>query len=353
MNFFAFDLRKALIVLFIVALPLLSINMQRNPGDDPWYKKPFDVVVSGIDNGYHTFTSGVRGTTSLYIGLVGIKKDNQAMQKENQELRTKLGGLTELKLENERLNKLLTFKQATSMELMAAKVVGRDISPDHYSIRINRGTAQGLKKLQAVITVEGVVGYVIKPERNSSQILLLTDRASAIDSIVQRTRAWGIVAGRSRSACELKYLERADDVNVGDMVVTSGLQGYFPKGFPIGRIASIKKAGSGISQEATITPIVNPTNLEEVFVVLNSGNEDFSKKNEADFGPPLLSKMNPEPKPEAAMFQAPRPPPGVPEKKKGDEKKPEKKSEKKSEKKEKSESKPTPDVNFQGEIKDE
>ncbi len=311
MNFFAFDLRKVLIVLFIVALPFLSINMQRGPGEDPWYQKPFEAMVSTIENGYSTFTSGVRGTTSLYLKLVGIKKDNQKLQKENQELRTKLGALTELKLENERLGKLLNFKQSTGMELLAAKVIGRDISPDHYSLRINRGTDQGLKKLQGVITVEGVVGYVIKLEKNSSQILMLTDRTASIDAIVQRTRAWGIVAGRSRSSCRLKYLERADDVSGGDQVVTSGLQGYFPKGFPIGKITSVKKNDSGISQEATITPTVNPTNLEEVFVVLNSGDEDFSKKEEGGFGPPLLSKINPEPKPINAQFVVPRAVPGA------------------------------------------
>lgn len=300
MNFFAFDIRKALIVLFIAALPILSVNMKRNPGEAPWYEKPFSFVVTSLQNTYGSFTSGVRGTTSMYLKLVGIKKQNQLLNHENEELRAQLGAMSELKLENERLNKLLDFKQSTKMQLMAAKVIARDLSADHYSIRINRGREHGLKKLQAVITVEGVVGYVWEPEESTSQILLLTDRTASIDSIVQRTRAWGIVSGRSRSSCRLKYLERADDVSIGDMIVTSGLGGYFPKGFPIGRITSVKKTDYGISQEATIQPTVNPTNLEEVFVVLNSGNEDFNQRGESqEFGPPLISKMNPEPQAKA------------------------------------------------------
>lgn len=293
MNFFAFDIRKALIVLIVIALPLLSINMKRNPGEDPWYKQPFSAVVSVVQGGYSSFTNGVRGTTSTYLKLMGIKKHNLSLVKENEELRAKLGAMTELKLENERLNKLLDFRHHSQMELLAAKVIARDLSLDHVSIRINRGTNQGVKKLQGVITVEGVVGYVWKADAESSQIIVLNDRTSAIDGIVQRTRARGLVSGKNLSSCRLRYLERADDVAPGDMIVTSGIQGYFPKGFPIGHLTAVRKTDFGISQEADLTPVVNAANLEEVFVVLNSGQADFNDRfGGSDFGPPLLSKAN-------------------------------------------------------------
>ncbi|HVK61376.1 MAG TPA: rod shape-determining protein MreC [Bdellovibrionales bacterium] len=296
MNFFAFDIRKALIVLIVIALPLLSINMKRSPGEEPWYRKPLTSTASLIQGGYSSFTSGVRGTTSMYLKLIGIKKHNLTLLKENEELRAKLGALTELTLENERLTKLLDFKRSTSMELLAAKVIAIDLSPDHYSIWINRGTKHGLRKHQGVITVEGVVGYVLRSESESSQVLVLSDRSAAIDAIVQRTRARGLISGKNQSTCRLRYLERADDVAAGDMIVTSGLQGYFPKGFPIGRLSSVRKTDFGISQEAEVTPVVNPANLEEVFVVLNAGHEDFNERfGDSDFGPPLLSKENPEP----------------------------------------------------------
>ncbi|MES2857320.1 MAG: rod shape-determining protein MreC [Bdellovibrionota bacterium] len=300
MNFFAFDIRKALIVLIVIALPLLSINMKRSPGEEPWYRKPLTAGASVIQGGYSSFTSGVRGTTSMYLKLIGIKKRNASLLRENEELRAKLGALTELTLENERLTKLLDFKRSTSMELLGAKVIARDLSPDHYSIRINRGTRHGLKKHQGVITVEGVVGYVLRTESESSQVLVLTDRSAAIDAIVQRTRARGLISGKNQSVCRLRYLERADDVAAGDMIVTSGLSGYFPKGFPIGRLSTVRKTDFGISQEAEVTPVVNPANLEEVFVVLNAGHEDFNERfGDTDFGPPLLSKENPEPSPAA------------------------------------------------------
>ncbi len=293
MNFFAFDIRKLLIVVAVIALPILSINMKRNPGEDPWYRRPFTWIVAMSQGGYSSFTSGVRGTTSMYLNLVGIKKDNQRLGRENQELRAQLAASTELKLENERLNQLLEFKLNTKMKLLAAKVIARDLSPDHESIRINRGYRQGLRKLMGIITVEGVVGYVLSTELDTAQILVVTDRSAAVDALVQRTRARGLISGKDSNAIRLRYLQRADDVAVGDAVVTSGLKGTFPKGFPIGKVTTVRKTDFGISQEAMVEPVVSPSNLEEVFVVLDSGGEDFNEKLQTGFGPPLLSKMNP------------------------------------------------------------
>lgn len=293
MNFFAFDIRKILLVLVVAALPLLSINMQRNPEEEAWYKKPFAAVVSFLQGGYSSFTSGVRGTTALYLSLVDIKKENLRLLHENEEFRANLAALTELRLENERLNKLLDFKRSTKMNLLAAKVVARDLSLDRSSIRINRGANHGLKKLQGVITVEGVVGYVWRVEADTAQVMVLNDRSAAIDAIVQRTRARGLVSGKDHTLSRLRYLERADDVAPGDMIVTSGLQGYFPKGFPIGKLTAVRKTDYGISQEADLLPVVKPSNLEEVFVVLDSGQEDFNNRlGDSEFGPPLLSKAN-------------------------------------------------------------
>lgn len=292
MNFFAFDIRKLLIVIAVIALPILSINMKRNPGEEPWYRRPFTWFVAASQGGYSSFTSGVRGTTSMYLNLVGIKKDNQQLLRENQELRAQLAASSELKLENERLNQLLEFKLNTKMELLAAKVIARDLSPDHESIRINRGYRQGLRKLMGVITVEGVVGYVLSTEMDTAQILVITDRSAAVDALVQRTRARGLISGKDASTIRLRYLERADDVAVSDAVVTSGLKGTFPKGFPIGKVTSVRKTDFGISQEAVVEPVVSPSNLEEVFVVLDSGGEDFNEKLQTGFGPPLLTKMN-------------------------------------------------------------
>ncbi|MCB0384688.1 MAG: rod shape-determining protein MreC, partial [Bdellovibrionales bacterium] len=126
------------------------------------------------------------------------------------------------------------------------------------------------------ITTGGVVGYVFRVEAFTAQILLLVDRYAVIDAIVQRSRARGIVEGRSSEGCRLRYLNRSDDVQIGDLVVTSGLDNIFPKGFPIGLVTSVAKSRYGMTQEVEIKPAINASILEEVFVVTNAQNEDFT-----------------------------------------------------------------------------
>lgn len=254
--------------------------MEHNPAERPWFVKPFIFASGVVQNMYSGFSSGVRGTTSLYLNLINIKKNNQNLQKENAELRAQLGALTELKLENQRLNNLLGFKENTKMELLTAKVIGKDLLIDHTTLTINRGTHHGVKEFMAVITIGGVVGYVIQPQTFTSQILLLTDRYASIDAIVQRSRARGIVEGLNKNTCQLNYLERDDDVKVGDKIVTSGLNNIFPKGFAVGTVTNVEKSQYDISQEVTIKPAINPFTLEEVFVVLNANKESFLKEEE-------------------------------------------------------------------------
>lgn len=281
LNFFAIDLRKAVILILMVAIPLISVNLQRDAEHKvPWFVRPFAVVSDVVQKVYSGFSAGVRGTTSLYLDLVDIRKENRLMIKENSQLRAQLGALTELRLENERLNGLLTFKQKTNMELLAAKVIGNDLLPDHSTLTINRGTSHGVKKEMAAITVGGVVGYVLQPELYTSKLLLLTDRYAAIDAIAQRTRARGVIEGQTKDSCQLRYLQRGDDVKEGDLIVTSGLDNIFPKGFPIGTVTTVEKSEYGMSQEVDVKPTINPFTLEEIYIVLNANQEDFTPPSE-------------------------------------------------------------------------
>jgi rod shape-determining protein MreC len=278
LNFFNFDLRKLVVVVLIVAVPLISINMQRESKEMPWFLRPFSAVSSLMQRTYSSFSTGVRGTTSLYLDLVGIKKENRQLWEKNAQLRAQLGSMTELELENERLNNLLQFKQKSNMDLLAAKVIGNDLLPNHSTITINRGSQHGVTRTMAAITIGGVVGYVLRAEPYSAQILLLTDRYIAIDAIVQRSRARGVIEGKSKGVSQLRYLQRSDDVKEGDLVVTSGLDNIFPKGFPIGLVTHVEKSQYGMSQEVIVKPTVNPMRLEEIFVVLNAQHENFNPK---------------------------------------------------------------------------
>lgn len=273
-NFFQIDIKKALLIIFVISLPLLSINLQRGPDEPAWYLAPVSLVSGVVVNGYANFSQGVRSTLSTYVNLIDIKKENRLLTRELDELKAQLNQLEELKLENQRLNKAIDFQQKAPMKLVAAKVTGLDLMLEHRTIRINRGTEHGVTKGQAVITFDGVVGYIYNAEPRSSQVLVLTDRYAVIDGIVQRTRARGIVAGRSVDRCQLKYLHRSDDVVVGDLVVSSGLDNIFPKGFPVARVISVEKKNYGVTQKVELEPVVDPSRLEEIFVVIRVNNEE-------------------------------------------------------------------------------
>jgi rod shape-determining protein MreC len=282
MNFFTFDLRKVFLVLALVVIPLLAVNMQRKSEEELWFSKPFSWSAGMVQSAYAGFSSGVRGTTADYINIINVKTQNRKLTSELMELKAQLGAMTELKLENERLNGLLGFKQATKMELRSARVVGHDLLPDHNTITIDRGSNDGVRKNMAALTIGGVVGYIFRVEPQTSQVLLLTDRYAVIDSIVQRSRARGLVEGLNKESCRLRYLKRNDDIKVGDLVVTSGLFNVFPKGYPIGTVSSVVKTQYGMTQEVELTPAVEPANLEELFVVLSSNNENFLKEEPKD-----------------------------------------------------------------------
>lgn len=275
LNFLNIDFKKIIFFALIVALPLLSINMEQKTSPQTWFDQPVQFVVDGVRQVFDGFSRGVRDTTAMYINLIGIKDRNSALLQENQELATRLGALKELQIENDRLRGLLDFKQSKPMDLVAAQVIGRDLLPDHSTITINKGTNHGLKSGQAVITLDGALGYVFKPSMNTSHIMLITDRYSVVDGIVQRTRAHGIVEGRSADGCSLKYVERTEDVKPGDVVVTGGLDNIFPKGFPIAVVESVERRTFSVSLKVDLRPLVDSAKVEEVFIVINAKDADL------------------------------------------------------------------------------
>lgn len=277
LNLFNFDLKKLIIIALLVALPLISVNMQQRSQDQPWILIPFYFMAGVSQNTYASFSSGVRSTTDLYLNLINIKKDNLNLNQELAKLKAQLGELTELKLENERLGKLLDFKQKNDMNLLPARVIGRDLLTDYETITINRGNKHGLKKGMGALTISGVVGYITEIEPNTAKILLITDRYAVVDGVVQRSRSRGLVQGYSKDFCTLTFLKRSDDVIVGDIIVTSGIDNYFPKGFPIASVTKVVPNQYGLGQEVLLQPFVSNTNLEEVFIVLDAKNQDFEQ----------------------------------------------------------------------------
>jgi rod shape-determining protein MreC len=278
LNFFNIDLKKLIMIGLVLTLPLVSINMQQGPQESNWLSKPFSLLGSSISQLFYGFSHGVKSTTALYVDLINIKRESQDIQSRNAEVMTRLEKMNELQLENDRLRDLMGFKQQTRMQLTAAQVIGRDLVIDHNTVTINKGTADGIKAGQAVITTGGVLGYIFKPEPFTSHVMLITDRYAVVDGVVQRTRAHGIVEGKSQNGCVLKYVEKTEDVQEGDIVVTGGLDNIFPQGFPVAVVESVERKTFSVSLKVDLRPIVDPYKAEEVFVVTDAAKEDLTAR---------------------------------------------------------------------------
>lgn len=276
LGFFNFDIKKMLFFLLLISLPILSINMEQKSGADVWFDEPFRWAARSVQQFFVFFSQDVKDTTALYVNLIDIKKMNEQLIGENNELRARYQRMGELMLENNRMKNLLGFRESTSMELVPAQVIGRDLVSDHNTLTINKGTDHGLQNGQAVISMDGAVGYVFRPTRTTSHVMLITDRYAVVDGVVQRSRAHGIIEGKGSNDCSLKYVERTEDVKEGDIVVTGGLDNLFPKGLPAAVVKSVERKTFSVSLKVDLVPVVDPGKVEEVFVILNAKNVDLT-----------------------------------------------------------------------------
>ncbi len=255
-----------IILLLIFVLILISLRIKQRSSIE-WIDSIFMEISSPFQRISNYPIKIAQKILHGYIFLFNLRKENEELKRRILELEKENNQLKEMALANVRLKGLLDFKQKMTTSMVAGEVIARDPTSWFKSITINKGERDGIKKGMAVISPKGVVGHILKTSPNSSVVLLLTDYNSAIDSIIQRTRAKAIVEGLGENRCQLKYLLKTEDVSVGDIVVTSGLVGNFPKGLVIGEIKKIENQGHGIFKYAELVPSVDITKLEEVLVV--------------------------------------------------------------------------------------
>lgn len=177
----------------------------------------------------------------------------------------------ELEHENRRLRKFVNFTQKFPATYVAAQVIARDPSPWFKTLIIDKGAADGLSKGAPVLVSEGIVGQVIQVGDDFAKVLLVIDRNSSVDALVQDTRVRGMVKGNNDDPCTFVYALRKDDIKPGETIVSSGLDRVFPKGLKIGTVRAVAKEHSQLFQDIIIETSVDFDKLEDV-LVLQKGN---------------------------------------------------------------------------------
>jgi rod shape-determining protein MreC len=263
--------RKSIIilsVLLLISLTLFARNVERREGGS------FidSVILWGVAPVLQITTLCIQKVSQFwfdYLYLVNLGRENTSLkttikiiQLENQDLR-------EEALENIRLRDLLGLKKRLPYPSVPAQIIGRDPSSWFKTVLIDKGAADGVHRGQAVVTSLGFVGQTLEVTEHTSKVLLIIDGYSAVDILVQRTRAKGIVEGRTdEEQCDLRYVAKTDEVKVGDVVVTSGINEALPKGIVVGEVLSVNKAHAGFFQLIELKPVVDFSKLEEVLVIL-------------------------------------------------------------------------------------
>lgn len=269
--------KRFLYLFLILSLIVILISPEFQKIPIQWIQIPVGGAIYYVQEGIYTIMNLVEGVWHGYVNLVHVQEENKALHRTLEELKGENNLLREQGALAERLQVMLDYKKSSPHQLIAAEVIGREPSHWFKSIIINRGESEGIRVDMGVITPQGIVGKVIKTGPRYAQVLLMTDRNSAVAAMVQRTRDEGIVQGVEQGTVRLKYLPHFSEVAVGDAVVTSGLEGSFAKGLKIGQVDDVEKKEHELFLEVKMTPEIDFYKLEEVFVIVSVGADEKSE----------------------------------------------------------------------------
>jgi rod shape-determining protein MreC len=227
-----------------------------------------------------TTVRAITGVWTGYVDLRGARAENERLSRELRDARIALQQERALAQRSRGLQQLLELRQKAPVATTAAEVIAAAATPEFRAITIDKGTLAGLRPDMAVIAPSGVVGRVVVPSARAAKVQLLIDRNAAAGALIERTRAQGVALGNGGDRLALEYLSGSAELVVGDTVVTSGIDGIYPKGFVIGRIEHIERVGNTYGA-VTIRPAVDFARLEEVLVVLTPPAPDAVTSAEA------------------------------------------------------------------------
>lgn len=287
MNYFK-RLRDIVVAILLLLIPFffLSANLK-----DPSRVNPVDRFFLGLSAPIqwvgHEIADAVSSVLEEYVYLVDVGRDNDQLRRENARLRDDLRRLRAEAEENRRLRGLLGLRASVVADTIAAEVIARDISPVFRvtRIRLDRGERDLVRAGMPVVAAEGLVGHVRRAFGHYADVMLVVDRESAVDVVVRRTGARGMLRGTGESdryLSHIQFLERDDDVRVGDEVYTSGLGQRFPAGILVGHVTDVTRRDYGLYQQAVVTPSVDFSDISDVIVLTNTSRANVEDRAATD-----------------------------------------------------------------------
>lgn len=260
--------RYLLAAVIVGQILLISVQVQSASGVRVIESVTFGVF-SQVQRAVSSGVARVRAGWNGYVALRDVSDENVRLKQEVGDLRVRLQEQRALARRSESLHALLAMRHDVELPTLGAEVIAGDATPWFRTLTINRGVVDGIQPDLAVIAPEGVVGRVVgQPVAYAAKVQLVIDRNAAVGAMVERSRAIGVVNGGAGSpALRLDFVSNLSDVDVGDRVVTSGIEGIYPKGFVIGYVERVEE-GRGLYQSIAVSPAVDFDGLEDVLVVM-------------------------------------------------------------------------------------
>jgi rod shape-determining protein MreC len=265
--------REPLLVGALIIVPLISFLARGGRGREP---NVFDRAVLSVSAPLQSSLTWVvdRVGTGVggYVALRGAKEAATECRVQLAEAQAELNTLTEARAENQRLKEALGYVEQSSSVAISARVIGLNATPQFQSFRIDRGEEDGVRVGMPVVTPRGVVGQVVRAVGASADVMVMTDPQSRIGALVQRTRVRGTVVGAGDGQrMQLDFVRREDDIREGDVVVTAGTDGLFPRGLVLGTVQRVSRPTVGLFLLGALEPAVDFGTVEEVLVLPMTG----------------------------------------------------------------------------------
>ncbi len=266
--------RDTFLVILLLAVPFFFLRASiRRPEDMNWLDQGLMRVAAPVQWASAAIARGLSNLIGDYVYLVDVKRDNNELSHEAARLRGEVRELSSVRAENKRLRRLLGLRESIPAETASALVIGKDtteyfrvahLTLDHPGVAI--------RKNMPVVSLDGAVGIIKRVAGESATVELVVDSGFGVDVVVERTKARGFVRGvgdETRYVVKVEYVERTDEVEVGDLLVTSGVGCRFPRGIPVARVTEVIKRDFGSYQTVEARPTVDYSRLEEVLIVMS------------------------------------------------------------------------------------
>jgi rod shape-determining protein MreC len=270
--------RDLVIVVLALAVPFWFLRASmRDPRQASGPDRVIVQIATPIQTAAALLARGVSNLWGDYVYLVDVKKDNASLASQNARLRDRVKELEALEAENHRLRETLGLKQRLADDVVTAAVIGKNTNDFFRVIRITLDRSAGtIGPNLPVLTPDGVVGTTLKSAGDTVDVRLIADAGASVDVVVARTNARGYVSGTGDEheySCSVQYVQRTDEIEVGDQLVTSGVGLRFPKGQNVCVVTKIVKRDFGLYQQVTCKPNVDFSRLDDVLVVLTQKSE--------------------------------------------------------------------------------